>query len=102
MSWPEAGGQSGHPLAIMANARLEWAWQVHQGALPMIASGGILSGNDVIERIARGAHCVQIYSALVYRGPWAALKILKELEQEMQARGIGLLDDFRGSYYKAD
>ncbi len=102
VAWPEAGGQSGHPISIMANARLEWAWQVHRGALPMIASGGILSGTDVIERISRGAHAVQIYSALVYRGPWAAHKILKEMDEEMQARGIEFLEDIRGQYYHSD
>lgn len=100
VDWPEAGGQSGHPLAIAANARLEWAYEVHQGALPMIASGGILSGLDIWERIIRGAAAVQIYSALVYRGPWAAFKMLRELSAEMRLRGVSHLSDIQGSYYQ--
>lgn len=99
VSRPQTGGQSGHPLSIMANARLEWAQEVHQGRLPMIASGGILSGNDIIERVSRGAAAVQIYSALIYRGPWAVHKLLQELEEEILQRGGQHLQDFFGTYY---
>ncbi len=99
VNWPEVGGQSGHPLATLANARLEWAYEVHRGKLPMIAVGGIFSGLDVFERIARGASAVQIYSAFVYRGPWVVYKILRELRYEMQTRGIEQLAEIKGSYY---
>ncbi|MFW7381030.1 MAG: quinone-dependent dihydroorotate dehydrogenase [Oligoflexus sp.] len=100
VDWPEAGGQSGHPLSVAANARLEWAYEVHRGSIPMIASGGILSGLDVLERIIRGAAAVQVYSALVYRGPWAVMKMLRELNAEMMLRGISHLSDVQASYYE--
>lgn len=99
VDWPQAGGLSGHPLAIRATKCLEWAHEVHQGDLPVIASGGILSGLDVFERIARGAMAVQIYTALVYRGPWAVVELLIELQAAMRQRGFTTLDDVRGSYY---
>ena len=97
---PEAGGLSGHPLATQATACLEWAYEVTRGELPLIASGGILSGQDVFQRIARGASAVQIYSALVYRGPFAATRMLLELKSEMQLKGFSFLSDVKGSYYK--
>lgn len=100
VSWPESGGLSGHPLASLANSRLEWAYEVHDGSLPMISVGGIFSGLDVLERIKRGACAVQIYSALVYRGPWAVFKILRELQAEMQSQGISHLIDSQGTYFK--
>lgn len=100
VNWPQSGGQSGHPLTTASNARLEWAWQVHQGSLPMIASGGILSGRDVFERIARGAYACQIYSALVFRGPWAVAFMLSELIAEMELSGLRDLEELRGSFYK--
>ena len=65
----------------------------------MIASGGILSGKDVFERIARGAHACQVYSALVFRGPWAVALMLSELISEMELSGIRNLSELRGSYY---
>ncbi|SME96852.1 quinone-dependent dihydroorotate dehydrogenase [Pseudobacteriovorax antillogorgiicola] len=101
VSWPEAGGQSGHPLMSLSNRSLEWAYQVHQGQLPMIASGGILSGGDILQKIVRGACAVQIYSALVYRGPWVVAKLLEELKAEMDAQGIQFLSDAIGTHYQA-
>ena len=100
VAWPEAGGLSGHPLASRASTMLEWAYEVHGGNLPMISSGGILSGLDVLERIERGAHCVQIYSSLVYRGPWAVYLMLKELQYELKAKGFKNLEEARGSFYR--
>lgn len=97
---PEKGGLSGHPLAIQATACLEWAHEVLQGRLPLIASGGIISGQDVFQRIARGASAVQIYTSLVYRGPLAVALMLAELRAEMDLRGFRFLSDVKGSYYQ--
>ncbi len=99
---PQKGGMSGHPLAIQATACLEWAYEVVGESLPLIASGGILSGQDVYQRIARGASAVQIYSSLVYRGPLAVYAMLEELRNEMDLRGYKFLSDVKGSYYKKD
>lgn len=100
LSHPVNGAMSGAPISVMANARLEWAWQVHRGYLPMIASGGILSGSDIIERIIRGASAVQIYTACIQRGPWVVADMLMELAAEMDWREIANLEDVRGSYYE--
>ncbi|MCX6129546.1 MAG: quinone-dependent dihydroorotate dehydrogenase [Proteobacteria bacterium] len=97
---PEKGGMSGHPLATQANACLEWAYEVTKGGLPLIASGGILSGQDVFQRIARGASATQIYSSLVYRGPLAVALMLQELKMEMKLQGFRFLSDLKGSYYQ--
>jgi dihydroorotate dehydrogenase len=98
---PETGGQSGHLLGVMSATRLEWAYEVHRGSLAMIASGGILSGGDVFERLARGAQAVEIYTALVYRGPWAVIDLLEELREEMRLRGFGSVNEVVGSFYGA-
>jgi len=100
VSFPEVGGQSGHPLMALSTACLEWAWEVHKGHLPMIASGGVLSGIDVFQKLSRGASAVQIYTALVYRGPWVVWKLLLELNAEMRLRGFSCIEDFIGSYYE--
>ncbi len=100
IDWPEGGGLSGHPVASLSQSRLEWAYEVHKGQLLMIASGGIFSGLDIVERMARGAHAVQIYTALVYRGPFAVIEMLEELRAELVLRGISKISDIIGSYYK--
>jgi dihydroorotate dehydrogenase len=65
----EAGGLSGAPLVPRALATLRALAAALDGALPVIAVGGILSGDDARERIAAGASLVQLYTGLIYRGP---------------------------------
>ncbi len=96
---PETGGLSGAPLAVRAAAHLEYAWEVHQGSLAMISSGGIFSGLDILERIKRGANAVQIYTALVYMGPLVVKNLLRQLSEEMDLIGCQSLEDIRGSHY---
>ncbi len=97
---PEPGGLSGHPLLSRSNQFLEWAHEVHQGSLEMIAVGGVFSGIDVFEKLARGASAVQIYSSFVYRGPFVVHALLAELWQEMQSKGIDSVEDCIGYHYK--
>ncbi|MDD9951329.1 MAG: quinone-dependent dihydroorotate dehydrogenase [Zetaproteobacteria bacterium] len=96
---PVKGGMSGHPLAICSSSRLEWAYEVHRGDLTMIGVGGILSGRDIYEKIIRGAAAVQIYTALVYRGPLVVANLLNELYSIMAQLGVTHLSDLRYSYY---
>lgn len=99
VEWPQAGGQSGHPLLSPSNSCLEWAWEVTKGSLPIIASGGVLSGVDAFHKLARGACAVQIYTALVYRGPGAVRNICEELAGELKLRGFNSAQEAIGSYY---
>jgi dihydroorotate dehydrogenase len=97
--FPEAGGQSGHPLTAASNTCLEWAYEVHKGLLPVIAAGGILSGIDVVNKIARGASAVQLYTALVYQGPWTVTRILLEAAAELKMKGYTSLEEAKFSHY---
>jgi dihydroorotate dehydrogenase len=99
VEWPHQGGQSGHPLLSPSNSCLDWTWDVTRGALPVIASGGVLSGVDAFHKLARGARAVQIYTALVYRGPGAALQICEELAAELKLRGFASVEEAIGSWY---
>jgi len=99
VEWPESGGQSGHPLLAQSTSCLEFAYEVHKGQLPMIASGGILSGADIYQKLIRGACAVQIYTALVYGGPWVVLNLLEQLYAELQLRGFNSIEEVIGRYY---
>ena len=65
----EAGGLSGAPLRARALATLRTLVGALDGAVPVIAAGGILTGQDARERIDAGASLVQLYTGLIYRGP---------------------------------
>lgn len=75
----EAGGLSGAPLRKLALAKLIEAREASGGALPLISAGGIDGPDEAKRRIDAGAVLVQIYSALVYRGPGLARAIAKAL-----------------------
>lgn len=75
----EAGGLSGRPLAVLARAKLAEALEIADGALPVIAVGGIDSPDEALARLDAGAAMVQIYSALVFEGPGLVRRILKRL-----------------------
>jgi len=75
----EAGGLSGAPLRALAHAKLIEAREATGGALPLISAGGIASGDEAKARIDAGASLVQIYSALVFKGPGLVREIAKAL-----------------------
>ena len=65
----EAGGLSGAPLRERATAVVEQLAVLLAGELPIIASGGIMSGAAAAARIKAGASLVQLYTGFIYRGP---------------------------------
>jgi dihydroorotate dehydrogenase len=75
----ETGGLSGAPLRARAMAVLHTLATALDGALPVIAVGGILSGDDARDRIAAGASLVQLYTGLIYRGPSLVAECVRAL-----------------------
>ncbi len=65
----EAGGLSGAPVREKSTHVVRVLAGELGGRLPIIAAGGILSGEDAAEKIAAGASLVQLYSGFIYRGP---------------------------------
>lgn len=74
-----AGGLSGAPL----KARAIEVLRIVRAAVPaefcVISVGGVETGADVDERIRAGATLVQGYTAFLYRGPFWARQINREL-----------------------
>ena len=65
----ETGGLSGAPLAARSTGVVREITRALQGAIPVIAVGGIMRGADAVEKVAAGASLVQIYTGFIYRGP---------------------------------
>jgi len=74
------GGLSGGPLGLIALDRLRRAVAV--SGLPVIASGGVLTPQDVAARLVAGATLVQLYTGLVYSGPGLVRQSLRRLAGE--------------------
>jgi len=93
----ETGGLSGAPLKALALERLRDFRRATGGALPLIGVGGIGNGVDAWQRIKAGASLVQLYSAMVYRGPGIARTMVDDLERLMQREGFATLAEAVGS-----
>ena len=83
----EAGGLSGKPLFALATQRLAQLRQ-RVGALPIIGVGGIHSPQSALAKFEAGADAIQLYSALVFKGPGLVAEIKAGLAS--QARRAGL------------
>jgi len=63
----QTGGLSGSPLRARSTEVLK-ILRAHT-ALPIIASGGVMSADSALEKLRAGASLVQIYTGFIYRGP---------------------------------
>jgi dihydroorotate dehydrogenase len=92
----ESGGLSGAPLKDLALQRLRDFRSASGGAMTLIGVGGIGSAPDAYARIRAGASLVQLYSALVYEGPWLAAKINRGLAALLKRDGFANVADAIG------
>lgn len=80
LNFPKEGGVSGQPLAPLAREFLAQTIQLlgprRTGKL-LVSVGGVMSAGDVTERLALGADLVQVYSALIFNGPFFFRKVAR-------------------------
>ena len=92
----EAGGLSGHPLAVHARACLAAMYRYTRGRIPLIGCGGIASGAEAYARIRAGANLVQLYTGLVFEGPGLVQTIKADLARLLRADGFANVADAVG------
>lgn len=73
------GGLSGLPLREKSTEFVKHIAKETNGKLPIMAVGGIFSGDDAKEKLDAGASLVQIYTGFIYEGPQLAKNICKSL-----------------------
>ena len=96
----EAGGLSGKPIFALSTRMLAHAAQRVEGQFPLIGAGGIDSARAAMDKIEAGATLLQLYSAMVYKGPGLPRAILRGLIDLMQAEGLASLSAARGRRMK--
>ena len=74
-----AGGLSGKPLLEKSTQVLQYIHKGIAGRIPIIASGGIFSGEDAQTKINAGASLVQVWTGFIYEGPTIVKNICKSL-----------------------
>ncbi len=74
-----AGGLSGKPLFKRSNEVLEYLIKNSSNKIPVIASGGIFSGEDAKLKLNAGAALIQVWTGFIYEGPSIVKRINKSL-----------------------
>jgi ferredoxin len=69
----------------------------HPVTVPIMASGGVRSGADVIGYIMAGADAAQTCVQVILEGVDAGGRILKEMSNWMDRKGYEKISDFQGS-----
>ena len=71
----DPAGKSGRPLKEIAPRRIETLRSIAGSSATLIGVGGIDDAASARRMLEAGANLVQIYTGLVYQGPWLPVKI---------------------------
>ncbi len=74
-----AGGLSGAPLKERSTSIVKYIQGKTGGSIPLIASGGIFTGEDAKEKFQTGASLVQVWTGFIYEGPFIVSRICRKL-----------------------
>ncbi|HWE79425.1 MAG TPA: dihydroorotate dehydrogenase (quinone), partial [Pseudolabrys sp.] len=92
------GGITGPSLRRPTNAAIAaWYRRIDRKRHVLIGTGGISSAEDAYETIKLGASLVQLYTALVYRGPGLVREINAGLSRLLERDGFRNVSDAVGS-----
>lgn len=97
----EAGGLSGAPLLAQSTEVLRDMHRLTNGKIPLIGVGGVASGADAYAKIRAGAALVQLYTALVFEGPYLVQRIKNDLAVLLRRDGFARLQDAVGADSRA-
>lgn len=91
------GMLAGEPIKEMGTELIRRIYQNTMGKLPIIACGGVFTGQDAFEKITAGASLIQIHSSLIFEGPNVVNRINKELAEILREKGYKSVMDAVGT-----
>jgi len=94
--YAEAGGLSGRPLRGRSTEVIRHLYRQSGGKVPLVGVGGIFTADDAWEKVLAGATLVQVYTGLVYEGPWIAARVVAGLGRRLRAAGCRTLGEAVG------
>lgn len=82
------GGLSGLPVKERNTEIVKYIYEGTMGQMPVIASGGIFTGEDAKEKMDAGASLVQIWTGFIYEGPAIVKRICENLNIEREGKKL--------------
>ncbi|MBI3782052.1 MAG: dihydroorotate dehydrogenase (quinone) [Deltaproteobacteria bacterium] len=92
----EPGGLSGAPLRARSTEVIRHLYRATAGTLPIIGVGGIFDAAHAYEKIRAGATLVQLYTGMIFEGPFIARHIARGLVQLLQRDNLRNVRDAVG------
>lgn len=89
------GGLSGRPIHERSLQIVRDVYGYTSGKTDIVACGGVFSGGDAYNAMRAGASAVEIYTPFIYRGPFAATMINRELLGIMAEKKISSVCEIR-------
>ncbi|MBI4401727.1 MAG: dihydroorotate oxidase [Nitrospirae bacterium] len=91
------GGLGGALIKPVALANVRAFWKLFGGRLPIIGTGGVVTGADAFEHLLCGASAVQIGTTLVEEGLGTFERLEKELAAVLEKKGYASPSACRGA-----
>lgn len=82
----EAGGLSGAPLTRRSTEIVGYIARMTSGKLPIIGVGGITDIQSAAEKLDAGATLIQVYTGMIYRGPFFAAELARGVVERQRCR----------------
>ncbi|MGH7254140.1 MAG: dihydroorotate oxidase, partial [Nitrospirales bacterium] len=90
------GGLGGTLIKPVALANVRAFWKLFEGRLPIIGTGGVLTGTDAFEHFLCGASAIQIGTVLVEEGLTVFERLERELADVLRKKGYDSPQACRG------
>jgi dihydroorotate dehydrogenase len=93
----EDGGLSGTLLYDVSNKVIKSFYKFVKKNIPIIGVGGVSDADTALEKIKSGASLLQLYTSLVFRGPYVASDINEKLAYLLKEQGYRSILEAIGS-----
>ncbi|MFC5653420.1 quinone-dependent dihydroorotate dehydrogenase [Paenibacillus solisilvae] len=97
----EMGGLSGKPLKDRTTEVVREVYRLTGGKLPIIGSGGIFTADDAYDKIRAGASLVEVYTALIYKGPELLRELASGLKERLRRDGFQTIKEAIGADHRS-
>ena len=95
-AFAQNGGVSGRPLQSRSLDVVSMLYDSTDGKIPIVGVGGIDSADSAWNSVTSGASLLQLYSALVFKGPSVVSNIVRGLRSRVRENGFSSIDEAVG------
>jgi dihydroorotate dehydrogenase len=94
------GGLSGRPLFNRSTATIRKVYELSGGSMPIVGVGGVDSAESTYAKIRAGASLVEVYTAIVYKGPGIFYDIHTGLRRLLEKDGFASITEAVGADFR--